>query len=88
MVNIGLANIATRFVLAPLERWRIIKQTQVAYPLRPVQFKNSIDYISSIFLSIKESLNNKDFLLFGEEILQEFGFISHKLSFKLVFTIT
>jgi hypothetical protein len=78
MTNIGLANIATRFVLAPLERWRIIKQTQIAYPLRPVAFKNSIDYISSIFISIKEFQNNKDFLHFGEEILQESGFILRK----------
>lgn len=47
MTDIGFANIIARTVLAPLERWRIIKQTQVAYPLRPIVFKNFADYVSS-----------------------------------------
>ena len=50
MINVGIANILTRFVLAPVERWRIIKQTQVAYPLKPVQFTSVFDYISSTLL--------------------------------------
>lgn len=47
MQEIGIANIVARTVLAPLERWRIIKQTQIAYPHRPLVFKNFTDYISS-----------------------------------------
>lgn len=49
MVDVGIANILTRFVLAPVERWRIIKQTQVAYPLRPLQFSSFFEYVSSTF---------------------------------------
>jgi len=56
--------------------------------LRPVVFKNSIDYISSNLVFIQEFQSNKDSLLFGEEILQESGFISRKPSFKSVFMTT
>lgn len=47
MLEIGFTNIIARTILAPLERWRIIKQTQIAYPLRPLIFNNIIDYIQS-----------------------------------------
>jgi hypothetical protein len=50
MINVGVANILTRCVLAPLERWRIVKQTQIAYPLRPLHFSSFIDYVSSTIL--------------------------------------
>lgn len=43
----GVANIITMTLLAPLERWRIIAQTQKAYPLRPKKFKHFFDYITS-----------------------------------------
>lgn len=49
MINVGIANILTRFVLAPVERWRIVKQTQTAYPLRPLHFSSFFDYVSSTF---------------------------------------
>lgn len=75
MTEIGLVNIATRFVLAPIERWRIIKQTQVAYPLRPAQFKNSIDYISSNFSFMQEYPRNKDCRPSGGEIWPVYGCI-------------
>ena len=46
----ALANYLAKTLLAPLERWRIIKQTQLAYELRalevesiPVNFLNPID---------------------------------------------
>ena len=52
MTEIGLTNIIARTVLAPVERWRIIKQTQTTYPLRPLTFKNAIDYVSSKWLVI------------------------------------
>ncbi len=35
-----LANFFTKTVLAPLERWRIIKQTQLLYLLRPNKFRS------------------------------------------------
>jgi hypothetical protein len=35
-----LANMVTKTVLAPLERWRIIKQTQLTYELRPSKYKS------------------------------------------------
>lgn len=43
----GVANILTMTLLAPLERWRIIAQTQKAYPLRPKKFKHFFDYFTS-----------------------------------------
>jgi len=43
----ALANFFTKTVLAPLERWRIIKQTQPAYELRPSKFAYITTYFSS-----------------------------------------
>lgn len=42
-----LANFITKTVLAPLERWRIIKQTQLTYELRPVKFTSFGQYLKS-----------------------------------------
>lgn len=42
-----LANFITKTILAPLERWRIIKQTQLTYELRPVKFTSFAQYLTS-----------------------------------------
>jgi hypothetical protein len=42
-----LANFITKTILAPLERWRIIKQTQLTYELRPVKFTSFFQYLTS-----------------------------------------
>ena len=47
-----LANLFTKTLLAPLERWKIIKQTQMAYDLRPKKFDNFQQYLSSNSLLI------------------------------------
>jgi hypothetical protein len=43
----ALANYFTKTLLAPLERWRIVKQTQLAYELRPNKIKSFSQYLSS-----------------------------------------
>lgn len=43
----ALANYFTKTVLAPLERWRIIKQTQMSYELRPNKIKSFSQYLTS-----------------------------------------
>jgi hypothetical protein len=43
----ALANYLAKTVLAPLERWRIIKQTQLAYELRPAKFSSFPAFLSS-----------------------------------------
>ena len=42
-----LANFITKTVLAPLERWKIIKQTQMTYELRPNKMKSFYQYLTS-----------------------------------------
>lgn len=42
-----LANFFTKTLLAPLERWKIIKQTQLAYELRPKKITSFQNYIRS-----------------------------------------
>jgi hypothetical protein len=40
LTTTGLANILTKTILAPLERWRIISQTQPTYYNNNQKFKN------------------------------------------------
>jgi len=42
-----LVNFITKTILAPLERWRIIKQTQLTYELRPVKLTSFTQYLTS-----------------------------------------
>lgn len=44
----GITSILSKTILAPLERWRIIAQTQIAYPKRPMKFTGILNYFSSI----------------------------------------
>lgn len=43
----ALANYLAKTLLAPLERWRIIKQTQLAYELRPAKFSSFPAFLAS-----------------------------------------
>jgi hypothetical protein len=43
----AIANYFTKTVLAPLERWRIVKQTQLSYELRPNKVKSFSQYLTS-----------------------------------------
>lgn len=88
MVNVGIANILTRCVLAPVERWRIVKQTQVAYPLRPLRFSSVFDYLSSNLSLIKGSPRSKAFPLSGEVTQLESGSTSPRPSSSSASTIT
>ena len=48
-----LANLITTTVLGPLERWKIIKQTQMSYDYRPKnKFNNIVHYLSSRSVSM------------------------------------
>lgn len=53
MYQSGVLTIVTKTILAPIERWRIIAQTQFIYPYRPNTFNNALEYIKSkyIFMS-------------------------------------
>ena len=44
-----LANFITKTVLAPLQRWKIIKQTQITYELRPKKMNSFFNYVSRIY---------------------------------------
>lgn len=44
----GLTNVAIKTILSPLERWKIISQTQYCYPLRPKKFTNFLDFLKSM----------------------------------------
>jgi hypothetical protein len=48
----AIANFFTKTILAPLERWRIVKQTQLAYELRPNKVKSFSQYLSSTLSTI------------------------------------
>jgi TPP-dependent indolepyruvate ferredoxin oxidoreductase alpha subunit len=52
LVSSGIANVITKTILAPVERWRIISQTQTVYPLRPKKFNNFFSYLSRISITI------------------------------------
>lgn len=78
-----LANFFTKTLLAPLERWRIIKQTQNAYELRPQKFHNFKHYLESIFCLIQKLIKNRDGSHYGEETEQIFGYTFGKPYFKL-----
>ena len=45
LVTSGVANFAIKTILAPLERWKIISQTQMTYSLRPKKFSGFFDYL-------------------------------------------
>lgn len=45
-----LANLAVKTLLAPLERWRVVKQTQPAYLLRPSKFINFKQFLTSTYV--------------------------------------
>ena len=51
--TVTVANLLTKTILAPLERWRIIKQTQPTYELRPIKFTSFPNYISSTPISMQ-----------------------------------
>ena len=82
-----LANFATKTVLAPLERWKIIKQTQTTYELRPMKFTSFANYLTSKSFFMQESTKSKAGRLSGEETLPTYGFMDGKFSSKLLYMI-
>lgn len=61
LTTAGVANILARTLLAPLERWRIIAQTQMAYPLRPKKFTSFFDFLASTPSTIAEAPKEQGF---------------------------
>jgi hypothetical protein len=82
----ALANYFTKTVLAPLERWRIVKQTQLSYDLRPNKIKSFSQYLTSILSYKQSSPRSKDGLPYGGETQLIAGCISgnsfHKFSYS------
>ena len=78
----GLTSIGIKTILSPLERWKIIAQTQYYYPLRPKKFANFLDFVKSISNHTQESPMNKVSFHSGEAIWSTPWCTSINSSFK------
>lgn len=73
-------------ILAPLERWRIIAQTQQAYPSNGRKFTSFFNFISSTSLSMENPPKSKASCRCGEEITPHSGSTSTRRSSRWEFT--